>query len=340
MFQGKRELLASGLYWSGAAFLLDRLPPRDVLLVLNYHRIGNREEDLFDPGVFSATADQFNEQIAYLKRHCSLVTLDEAKAFIEGTIKDKSPRYRVLITFDDGYLDNYELAFPVLRSHDVQGVFFLVTSNIGSGAVPWWDHIAFLLKTAENRRFSLHYPVRREFNLDKDGIVESIRGVLSVYKRPDNTDTDRFIQALQEQTRGADLPKPGRRFLDWNEAREMIGGRMEIGSHTHSHTTLSQLAPKQQRRELGTSHGILKDNLGVAVDTIAYPVGATASFTEETQVLARQVGYRIAFSSYGGTNLSGQGSAYDVKRVCVHDQSRTRFRTQLASCRVTGRYWP
>ena len=90
-FGGKRELLARGLRWSGATFLLALLPARDSLLVLNYHRIGNAEEDLFDPGVFSATAEQFNDQIAYLKRRLSLVTLDEALAFIDGTEKEKDP---------------------------------------------------------------------------------------------------------------------------------------------------------------------------------------------------------------------------------------------------------
>ena len=68
-FGGKRELLARGLLWSGASSLLAQLPARDSLLVLNYHRIGNAEEDLFDPGVFSATAEEFDRQISFLKRH-------------------------------------------------------------------------------------------------------------------------------------------------------------------------------------------------------------------------------------------------------------------------------
>jgi hypothetical protein len=105
-FGGKRELLARGLLWSGASFLLAQLPVRDSLLVLNYHRIGNAEDDLFDPGVFSATAEEFDNQIAYLKRRLSLVTLEEALAFIDGTEKEKTRCCRVLITFDDGYLDN------------------------------------------------------------------------------------------------------------------------------------------------------------------------------------------------------------------------------------------
>jgi hypothetical protein len=129
-FGGKRELLARGLLWSGASFLLSQLPARDSLLVLNYHRIGNAEDDLFDPGVFSATAEQFDYQIAYLKRRLSLVTLDEALAFVDGTIKEKTRRCRVLMTFDDGYLDNYEIAYPILRSHGARRL--LRASMVGS----------------------------------------------------------------------------------------------------------------------------------------------------------------------------------------------------------------
>jgi peptidoglycan/xylan/chitin deacetylase (PgdA/CDA1 family) len=74
----------------------------------------------------------------------------------------------VLITFDDGYLDNYEIAFPILRSHVVQGVFFLATSMVGSCQVPWWDHIAYLMKTARRRRFSLRYPADLAVDIDRE----------------------------------------------------------------------------------------------------------------------------------------------------------------------------
>jgi hypothetical protein len=98
---GKRNLLARGLLWSGAPFLLSQLPARDSLVILNYHRIGNADDDLFDPGVFEATAEQLDNQISYLKRHVSLVTLEEALAFVDGSRKEKTRRCRVLITFDD-----------------------------------------------------------------------------------------------------------------------------------------------------------------------------------------------------------------------------------------------
>jgi peptidoglycan/xylan/chitin deacetylase (PgdA/CDA1 family) len=340
MFRGKRELLAQGLYWSGITFLLGRLPARDMLLVLNYHRIGNPDTDPFDPGVFSATGDQLNEQISYLKRHVHMVTLQEAQAFLEGTQEEKTPRCRALITFDDGYLDNYQVAFPILRSHGVQGVFFLATSMVGSCAVPWWDHTAFLMKTARQRRFSLHYPVDLAVDLDGDGMAKSLRDVLNLYKRPENADPERFIRELREEAKGADLPGTLRRFVSWDEARKMIAGGMAIGSHTHSHHVLSQLEPEQQRRELAQSRTILREQLGIEADTIAYPVGHATSFSDQTQQLVREVGYRTAFSFHGGTNLPGMARRYDVKRVGVGDQSWPRFRVQAAICRVTRNYWP
>jgi peptidoglycan/xylan/chitin deacetylase (PgdA/CDA1 family) len=339
-FGGKRELLAHGLLWSGASFLLSQLPARDSLLVLNYHRIGNAEDDLFDPGLFEATPDQLNDQISYIKRHLSLVTLDEALAFIDGSIKEKTRRCRVLITFDDGYLDNYEIAYPILRSHGAQGVFFLATSIVGSCQVPWWDHIAYLVRTARRRRFSLRYPKHLDVDLDQTGLEVSLRNILWLYKQPDNSDSARFIREVKEEAEGEDVPGTLRRFLNWDEAREMSRGGMAIGSHTHSHTVLSQLEPERQYEELSKSRTILKAQLGVEAEVLAYPIGSRTSFTDETQMLARDAGYRAAFSFYNGTNLPGKTSAFDVMRIGIGDQSRSRFRVQTIVCKSTGHYWP
>lgn len=332
--------MAHGLFWTGAPFLLGRLPERNVLLVLNYHRIGDPDGDPFDPGVFSATGDQLSEQISYLKRRVSLVTLEEALALVDGTIHEKARGCRVLITFDDGYLDNYQVAFPILRSHGVQGVFFLVTSMIASCCVPWWDHIAYLMKTARRRRFALRYPSDLAVDVDQNGMTKSLRNVLSLYKRPENTDPTRFIAELSEAAEGNGLPGTLRRFLNWEEAREMIGGGMAIGSHTHSHHVLSQLGPQEQRRELAQSRALLREQLGVEAAALAYPVGRTTSFSDQTQQLARETGYRAAFSFHGGTNLPGKTHPYNIRRVGVGDQSWRRFQVQTAVCRLTGKYWP
>ncbi len=341
MFRGKRELLARGLYWSGAPFLFRRLPARDLLLVLNYHRIGSPDDDIFDPNVFSATVDNFAEQISYLKSHVDLITLDEALAFVEGTNRDKAPRFRVLVTFDDGYLDNYKLAFPILRSYGVPAVFFLPTGFVGSSCVPWWDHVAFLIRTARQTKFSIRYPAELSIDIKESGLTKGLTDVLTLCARPENTDRDRFISELKESCQGRDdFQVKTRRFLNWDEAREMLAAGMAVGSHTHSHPVLSQLDPGQQRQELIQSRALLKQNLGVDANTLAYPVGGPTAFTQQTQSIARETGYRMAFSFHGGVNLPGKTASQDVKRICGGYQSQLRFKMQTATCRVTGEYWP
>lgn len=337
---GKREILARGLYWSGVTSVLHNLPPRNSLLVLNYHRIGKSDDDLFDPGVFSATGDELNEQLIYLKRHASLVTLAEAKAFCQGTVKDRSPRCRVLLTFDDGYLDNYQIAFPVLRSHDVQGVFFLATGLIGTCTVPWWDHIAFSIKSARQRQFRLSYPSNLDVDLTANGAAKCLEDVLRLYKDPQNKDAARFVQELMREAKSEALPETLRRFLNWEEAREMIAGGMAIGSHTHSHPVLGQLEPEEQRKELTLSRARLMENLGVDIDALAYPVGDTNSYSTQTMDIANQTGYQVAFSFHGGSNLAGKIAPFDIKRVGVGYQSQIRFRVQAEIYRSTGRYLP
>jgi peptidoglycan/xylan/chitin deacetylase (PgdA/CDA1 family) len=120
----------------------------------------------------------------------------------------------------------------------------------------------------------------------------------------------------------------------------MIRGGMAIGSHTHSHHVLSQLDTNRQFEELSESRAILKKELGVETDALAYPVGGRISFTDQTQKAARDAGYRAAFSFYGGTNRRGQTSPYDVVRVGIDNQSRSRLRAQVSVCRTTGSYWP
>ena len=316
------------------------LPLSDSLLVLAYHRIGNPEEDNFDPGVFSATAEQLADQVRFLKRHLEVVTLEEALAVIDCSTRRSGTHCRVLITFDDGYLDNFEFAYPVLRSLDVQGVFFLTSNMVGSSHISWWDRIAYLLRKAQRRRFSLSYPSPLHVDLDREGLTVSLRAVLKLYKQPSNRDPDRFLGELCAATQSGEVPVGPRRFLNWDEAKMMIAGGMAIGSHTVSHNVLSQISADRQRQELVESRRILQEKLNTPVKALAYPVGARTSFTAQTRQLAREAGYCAAFSFYGGKNPHRNIEAFDVKRSDVGSQSWRRFRVQASVCKITGHYWP
>jgi peptidoglycan/xylan/chitin deacetylase (PgdA/CDA1 family) len=192
------------------------------------------------------------------------VTLEEALRFIEGG-GGKTSRCRVLITFDDGYLDNYQLAFPILRAHGVQGVFFLSTGMIGSNCIPWWDRVAYLMKTARKRRFTLRYPVEQEFDLGQGCFTESLRRVSTLCYKLNAVDVPRFMEELAAQAGAEQPPESERRFLIWDAARAMIRGG---SSHTRSHLVRSRLNAHAQKREMSSCRERLRECLGIEVETL------------------------------------------------------------------------
>ena len=339
--RGERERLARIMMKGGFMSLIRMLPSKDSLLVLTYHRVDDEDSDPWDPVIISATGEVFDDQVSYLKRRHALVNLEEAFAFIEGKDKSKSGRCRVLMTFDDGYLDNYKIAFPILKSHGAQGVFFLCSNIVGTGYIPWWDHIAYLVKSGSKKKFSLSFPAPLEVDIERDGLGESLRHIVDLYKTPGNIDLDRFIRELKEATDGKELPANTRRFLTWEEAREMLAGGMAIGAHTHTHPMLSNLSEEDQRRELFQSRAIIAQKLGINVEAFAYPFGSPTAFTKTTERIAEEAGFRAAFSYYGiAANERPNIDRFNLKRVTVGSQTWTRMKVQTEVARVTGSYWP
>lgn len=335
--RGKRELLARVCSGAGLTRVLESMPQRRSLIILNYHRIGNADETPFDSGVFSATAEQFDSQIAYFKHRFHMATLEEVFAMIGG---DAPPGTSVLITFDDGYLDNYTLAFPILRTHGVQGVFFLPTAFIGTGKLPWWDTIAYIVKQSVKKRFNLEYPEPAMFDLKGDGGKSVTMQILRLFTQPAVKDTERFIAEL-EKVCEVSRPIGGteRCFLDWDEARDMQLHGMVFGSHTHSHEILAKLSPALQREEVRYSREILERELNRRIDILAYPVGLKHCFSADTVSALEQTGYRAAFSFYGGSNRPGEIQPFDIRRYSVAGQSFARLRLHTALEAVTGTSW-
>src|SRR6185437_1325052 len=120
----KREIAAHLLGVGALGELLRRTSIGDGLLVLNYHRIGDPSASLFDPALFSATADAFEAHVRVCKQSFDVVSPGDLPR-----IRGARGRY-VQITFDDGYRDNYDVAFPILARHGVPATFFLATGLI------------------------------------------------------------------------------------------------------------------------------------------------------------------------------------------------------------------
>jgi peptidoglycan/xylan/chitin deacetylase (PgdA/CDA1 family) len=330
----KREIAAGLSRYSGLTALLRLLPSKPVLLVLNYHRIGKAQESPYDSGVFSATAEDFDAQIRCVKKYFHMATLDEAAEIV---VAGKKPRSAVaLLTFDDGYVDNYRIAFPALASQRVQGVFFLATGFVGSNHIPWWDAAAYIIKRSSPRVIRLG---ERVIEIGPGSRQAAIEQALSVYKARALGDADTFITLLESE---CDTTRPDgseRCFLNWEEAAEMARCGMAVGSHTHTHPNLATLSYDQQLAEFKLSKKLLEGCLGIPAQSVAYPYGLRETLSPATFEAARDAGYRLGFSFHGGFNSPGAIDPLNVSRCAVGGGiDRYGFEFAAAIAAVTGRF--
>jgi peptidoglycan/xylan/chitin deacetylase (PgdA/CDA1 family) len=323
---GKRALMASLCSKSGVTKLLELLPHNRRLLILNYHRIGNPADTPYDPGTFGPSAEEFDWQVSYLKRHFDCVTLEEALAMIEGVVP---VRPSLLLTFDDGYIDNYQLAYPILSSHSMQATFFVPTGFVGTFRLPWWDVIAFIVKRSRSRVIRLRRPEPAEVRIGERPDRATL-AILGLCVRNHVTNYELLIEELEQ---ACDCTRPGksaeRCFLNWDEVREMQRGGMAFGSHTHNHEILTGLSSQQQFFELYESRKILEHELGRRVDAVSYPVGLQYTFSGMTKAMVKGIGYRAGFSFYGGNNREDDLDRYDVQRCNSHCATNEIFRLQM-----------
>lgn len=316
----------------GLSRLLRRRKPKPAILVINHHRVGDAGRDVFDRGVFSASEEDLDAQVAYVQKHFSMMDWEEMSEVVTG--RRPLDRFCVAFTFDDGYLDNYTTAFPILRARACPGFFFLVPEYVGTSTVPWWDAIAYMIRFTKVPQ--LHLSIPEPWTLVIDGDRErAIHAALTQYKRPDNTRGEDFLAELEQKTE-CKVPAQDRRFLSWDEARHMQSAGMTVGSHTVSHRILSQLSEADQYRELRESRAILERELGTQTRTLAYPVGIRTAFTGETQRIASEAGYEASFSFYGGINPREQICPTDLRRTSL-ETDPILFRNQMLLYSRLGR---
>lgn len=287
--------------------------------VFTYHRIGDMYATNYDRAVFSCTAEALEKQIIAIKKNFKIVTPTQLRNIID-TNQRISDRYAV-ITFDDGYFDNYSQAFPILKKHNVPGAFFLPTDFIDSKKIPWWDEIAYLLRNSYNKSYQLPEQTTIYF-LEKNNIDATIQKIIYQSKRLENISIIEVLEDIRKKFPEAHNKlnklnnKENTLFMNWLQVKEMADNGMEIGSHTQSHQILSELSEKQQEEEIEQSKHIIEEHIGRKVLSIAYPVGRYHCYTERTCSLSKNAGYIIGFNKEPGKNKIIL-NPYNINRISV-----------------------
>jgi peptidoglycan/xylan/chitin deacetylase (PgdA/CDA1 family) len=331
--------IAAVVRWLGDRFEVDgrgRWPLRgrasQPLLVLPYHRVAPQPDDLLlspvHPRVFEA-------QVAHVTRHYRVLPLDGA---LDQLFAGGLPPRAAAITFDDGYRDNLQYAYPILKKYGAPATIFLATDFIGTGRLPPHDEIARAVNGARVGSARAEWK-GRAVDLDLDsaaGRAAAIAVLTGWLRGSDSRETKALLSQVGEITRVDPSGRAAPAMLSWDEARSMPGEIIAFGSHGRSHVACARLAPEELDAELRGARVTIERELRTRVRLFAYPFGKPEDVGPRAPEAARRAGYDYAVTTVG--QLADRGSErFAVPRGGpVWEARASAFGTRLAWWRLSA----
>jgi peptidoglycan/xylan/chitin deacetylase (PgdA/CDA1 family) len=323
-----RILVAACFYYSGLVHLVSWIRRRSGqrLIILNYHR---------------ANGAGLRKQLRYLRRHYRLLPLEAAlqelfapqPAAAEATPRPRDRRRQedrrppLVVTFDDGYRDNYTHLFPLVCELEVPVTIFLIPGYLDSGAPFWWLEGARLVRHSPLQEVTLAGQTYRlgdaaERRALAQAIDAGLRYAPSVAEREAFLASARQALAVPPPTPSLSLPsvppagapappatgegevavgedEAGAQPLTWAQVREMAAsGWVSFGAHTQHHPVLACLRdPAEVAQEVSACRAALEAQLGHPIRTLAYPIGKPRHIGNEAPRAVKEAGYTWALAT-------------------------------------------
>ncbi len=277
--------------------------------ILAYHGVTHGAER---EGVVSAA--RLVRQLRGLKRHYRVVSLTAAAAQLaQGNLREDL----LVLTFDDGYQDNYRVAWPVLAAEGASATIFLTTGFL-DGKGLWFDFAHRALVALARRPAAVSALVQEQCAALLPGwqphtpSTELVRQLKYLHPRARQIWLD-CVQALDLEL------APPAQPLTWDEVRALLAAGAGIGAHTVSHPILATLSREEQEREIQGCRERIAAETGTAPTTFAFPNGSPRDFNQDTLEALKKNRFRTSCSMLRGTNSPG-GEPLTLLRIGVgHD---------------------
>jgi CelD/BcsL family acetyltransferase involved in cellulose biosynthesis/peptidoglycan/xylan/chitin deacetylase (PgdA/CDA1 family) len=262
--------------------------------ILYFHRV-NDDRDPFFPAISTAL---FEQEMKHLARHYRVVSLGRMLEHLE----DGSREPLLAITFDDGYQDNYQNAFPVLQCYGLPATIFLTTGSIDSRDPLWFEQLAEALKKTTREHLDLEIDIPRRFWMrTQPERLETNRRILDLLRRlPDGERRQSVDQILKELA--VSIEDRRSKMLTWDQVRLMKAQGIDFGGHTVTHPFISRLTAEQVAWEVTECKRRIEQELQIPVDCFAYPNGREEDFGKWNKAAIQQAGYRAAVTTIWGPN--------------------------------------
>jgi peptidoglycan/xylan/chitin deacetylase (PgdA/CDA1 family) len=301
------------------AFLRRKLTGSQVGILL-YHRVGPQNDNW---SLKPLSPQSFEKQMEYFYRNYEILPLDRLVQYIQQgkPLREKA----VVITFDDGYKDNYLYAYPILKKYHIPATIFLTTGHIGSSKLFWFDEVSYVIQLTPLNQLEFDelgsYPLRTE--TDKFHASHII--IKRLKKLPEERKRG-LIKKLINTCR-VDIPANlGKElFLSWGEIGEMHNDGVAFGAHSVNHPILTNLPLEEAKREILRSKKDIEENLGQSVTAFSYPNG---NFNSEIVKFIKD-GFTCAVASGISKLITLKDNPYELDRILAPEDFN-KFRVALS----------
>lgn len=329
-----RDAVCMGLYYSGAVHFLRwrrRRQGRGRLVVLGYH--GVRELPSYIE--MFCSPDLFRSQMQYLGKHYDATTLDAALPRVKQP--GPSARDQVVVTFDDGYEDNYTTAWPIMREAGVPLHIFITTDCVSQRRATFVMALMLALQRTRCSSIALEeyglgeIPLRTE--REREDAVRKIDG----HAKPlGPAERERVLDVVYQRLQ----VDPGLRsssMLNWQQVAEMARGGVFIGAHTRSHPVLAGQPSARLEDEIAGSRRDLESHIDAPVRYFAYPYGGRRDLDDSAVEAVRRAGYDAAVVLH---ERPEDGNAYRIGRTMLTRDRVSHpwggFSPAMFACEIEG----
>lgn len=328
----------NALYFTGAHLLL-RPMLGGVGAILTLHHVRPPRPDRFQPNrLLEVTPKFFERVIRRLRRSgVDLVSLDEMHRRM--TARDFSRRF-VCVTFDDGYRDTHEFAYPILKRYEVPFAVYVATGFADRVGEMWW--LALEAVVAQNDMIAMRIDGRDQW-FECRSVAQKRQVFDQIYwwlRRFDTEEELRQVVREMAARHRVDVVAFCKELcMDWAEIAALAANPLvTIGAHTVNHVMLAKVSDMAVRSELENGRAVIEAALGVAPKHLAYPVGDRTSAGPREFKIAAECGYKTAVTTRPGVLFRGHaGHLTALPRLSLNGEfQRPRYARVLVSGAATG----
>ena len=247
------------------------------------------------------------------------VSMDDLYAHV--TMEQECPKRSFVVTFDDGFWNNLNVAAPILKDLAIPATFYVTSDFAEFGSRSWTDRIEAAVASTPLREVQCPQPLEGIYSLVTTGDrVAFLRGVRESVKASRTTDPDSFADLLVHQLMGdkeSDFVETLDRKLNWNEIRQLDSDPLFcVGGHGQTHRILGYLPHQEMKDEVTQCISLLRSKGGVAAEHFSYPEGFIGSYSRGLQDVLGELNVRTGVTTVPGGNRPGQ-DPFELRRIFV-----------------------